>query len=198
MNPTNSLNVGLYHTSGQTESSSSSEILGGFSFRSVRGTNLNFSYHLKNKGIYDTDCITINTASSHKSTFFTFYTKNEYPDDWVASEVDKCAFIMPESTKHIPELHKRESPLDEHYHIEVSKKQDPDLVIKLALKNIGIKKENMNNLCLSAQYLIKNPSEPGLAFKDGSFTRNGGCKSLNDDSHNLSYIEGPYMLYKIK
>ena len=61
-------------------------------------------------------------------------------------------------------------------------------------KSLPSPRHDETHLKLAARYLCKNPFEPGLAFRDGSYAENGGARSMYDPQANLHHINGPLRL----
>ncbi len=80
---------------------------------------------------------------------------------------------------------------------------DPDDFISHYLTELGFEGNCKEFLYISAKYIAQNPEnpenpeEPGLTFEDGSYSENGGAKTLEKGSQSGGfYIRGPNNMYR--
>ncbi|WP_163369339.1 hypothetical protein [Endozoicomonas acroporae] len=156
---------------------SSENKTGVFSLHLARKFDFGFSYFPKNKGFYTTTCITINSIPIKDRFVFTFYTDENYPNLWGKS--DNVKLLCEKDIKcHLPRLHKKEKPKDDHYHALLLKDADPDSFLKTTLNEIGLADHDENNILHSAEYFIKNPTQDCINFTEGALSQNGTSESL--------------------
>ena len=177
-----------------TALASPAEEVADFSFRSVIRHRLNFSYFPKDGGKYTTNCINVTVSPLIGAIILSFYANAAYPQAWShITDCGKCAFIRGHDVRHRAILHKRENSWDPHFHVSVQPEYC-DAFVPQALEITALSPHDETHLKLAARYLCKNPFEPGLAFRDGSYAENGGARSMYDPQVNLHHINGPLRL----
>ncbi len=173
---------------------SRTEEVANFSFRCVVRHRLNFSYFPKDGGKYTTNCINVTALPLIGDIVLSFYADAAYPQEWShITDCGKCAFIRGYDVRHRDILHKRENSWDPHFHVSVQPEYC-DAFVSRALEITALSPADETHLKLAACYLCKHPSEPGLAFRDGSYAENGGARSMYDPQANLHHINGPLRL----
>lgn len=162
-----------------------------FNYRKVAQSGINIIYIPKDTGKYKLETLVLKIDND---TVFTFYTatRDNCPVYAFGTKLDEYKNIRRDDQSHVEAQHKRNSPLSQHIHYQISHDQDPDFFLEEVFSQMELKNHRVQ-LYNAVDFLLEKPSEPGLAFEDGSMALNGGATSFNDYG---DYIEGPCNLYR--
>ena len=153
---------------------------------------VNFIYSPRNKGPHDVECIVIKLD---KKAVLTIYSSNIYLPayQYWNDSLTQYKVIKFNDTGHLEKLHKRINPLATHVHFEASEYQDINLFLTKCFTTSGLIQDQLSEFYATIDFLSKKPDEPGLVFKSGSISLNGGASDFHGNNQN---IQGPCMLFE--